>query len=62
MNVENSKEADPVRAEAAAGPAKVAQMDVALILSCIRAGRAKRRTSSPDIGGSVVLPVVPVVI
>jgi hypothetical protein len=45
MNVEKSKEADPVRAEAVAGPAKVAQMDVALILSCIRAGRAKRRTS-----------------
>jgi len=43
MNVENSKEADPVRAEAVAGPAKVAQMDVALILSCIRARRAKRR-------------------
>src|SRR6267142_5067607 len=43
MNVENSKEADPVRAEAVAGPAKVAQMDVALILSCIRVGRAKRR-------------------
>jgi hypothetical protein len=35
MNVENSKEADPLRAVA---------VDVALILSCIRASQAKRRT------------------
>src|ERR1700676_2389154 len=43
MNVENSREADPVRAEALAGPLRAACIDVALILSCIRARRAKRR-------------------
>jgi tartrate dehydratase alpha subunit/fumarate hydratase class I-like protein len=43
MNVENSREADPVRAVAAVGPVRAARIDVALILSCIRSRRAKRR-------------------
>jgi hypothetical protein len=43
MNVENSKEADPLRAAAVVGPARAADINVALILSCIRSRRAKRR-------------------
>jgi len=43
MNVENSREADPVRAAAVVGPLRAAHIDVALILSCIRPRRAKRR-------------------
>jgi hypothetical protein len=46
MNVENSKEADPVRAAAVIGPARAAEIDVALILSSIRARGAKRRMAS----------------
>src|SRR6266478_8015899 len=54
MNVENSKEADPVRAAAAVGPARAAQIDVALILSCIRASRSKRRMRQSARGKVIV--------
>src|ERR1700719_40524 len=55
MNVENSREADPVRAEALAGPLRAALIDVALILSCIRAKRSKRRMGrQPNRNGVIV--------
>jgi hypothetical protein len=54
MNVENSKEADPLRAAAVVGPARAADINVALILSCIRARRAKRRMHQST-GGEVIV-------
>src|ERR1700730_16698421 len=54
MNVENSREADPVRAEALAGPLRAAHIDVALILICIRVRRSKRRMRRSTCGKVIV--------
>src|ERR1700675_3909072 len=54
MNVENSREADPVRAEAATGRVRAVHINVALILSCIRARRAKRRMRQSTPGEVIV--------